>query len=222
VRSRLVSVALWAAVLLGCLLAVYAASQTATAAARRAAVADGLERALAAAPAGAATAPYDRPGGRAGGQAGTQSAAVPPPASAPRGHAVARLEISRVGLSTSVVEGVGNRELDTAVGHDPRSVLPGVADNSVLSGHREREFATLDRVRVGDEVVTRAPYGGFRWQVRDIRVIEAEDRTVLVPTRPQPVLTLTTCYPLARWQPPRQRLVITAALVERIAPSRSG
>lgn len=128
------------------------------------------------------------------------------------GEAVVRLQVPAVGLDTVVVEGVGDDELDVAAGHDPRTVYPGVADNSVVSGHRDRQFAALAGIEPGDEVVTVAPYGTWRWTVTGTRIVGKDDPSIIGPSRPSARLTLTTCYPFDWWGRAPDRFVVTAEL----------
>src|SRR5512144_1136884 len=100
---------------------------------------------------------------------------LPTPRLPEQGRPVARLAIPSVGLSTLVVEGVDAGELAVASGHDPHSVLPGVADNTVISGHRDGSFAAWRSVRRGALIVTRTRYGTFRWTVTRLAVVSADD-----------------------------------------------
>ena len=103
------------------------------------------------------------------------------------------LSIPAIGLTAPVVQGLGNTVLDVAVGHDPRSVWPGVRGESVLLAHNVSYFSALDRVRPGDLVT---------WtQGCQAVVFRVTGTTVTKPGAVVPVpasgygLALITCWP---------------------------
>lgn len=145
-------------------------------------------------------------------------ATVPPtPVTPPLGRPVAELTVPAVGLRATVVEGVRDRDLAVGPGHDPRSVLPGLPDNSLFSGHRDRAFRALNGVRPGMAVVTITPYGTFHWVVTGARIVAATDPGILVRT-PATTLTLTTCYPFDYIGRASKRYVVTARLADGQLP----
>ena len=133
---------------------------------------------------------------------------VAPSASPPRGASVARLVIPRIGLDEIVVEGVEERQLNAGPGHLPGSPLPGFDGNSVISAHRDRHFRNLDEVKVGDVVETQSRYATVKWVVREIRVVGSGVPALF--SSAEPVLTLTTCWPVRYLGSAPDRLLITA------------
>lgn len=131
-------------------------------------------------------------------------------ASAParKGAPVARLMIPSLGLDEIVVEGVGDDELNAGPGHLPGSATPGEAGNAVISAHRDRHFSTLGDLRVGDTVYTETSSGRVSWIVTKRRVVGA-GRPALFSTA-EPVLTLTTCWPIRYFGTAPDRLIIEA------------
>lgn len=129
------------------------------------------------------------------------------------GVPVARLVIPALALDEVVVEGVGDRELNRGPGHMPLSVAPGAAGNAVLSAHRDRHFARLGALRLGDTVTTQTLNENVTWIVVR-RQIVARDARVLT-DRGLPELTLTTCWPIRWLGPAPQRLIVTAAPLRR-------
>ena len=125
-----------------------------------------------------------------------------------RGKPVARLIIPSIGLDEIVVEGVGDNELNAGPGHLPGSALPGDAGNAVISAHRDRHFSTLGNLRLGDTVVTEVPSGRVAWIVTKRRVVRA-GRPALFSSA-EPILTLTTCWPLRYFGTAPDRLIIEA------------
>jgi sortase A len=124
------------------------------------------------------------------------------------GAPVARLMIPRLGLDEIVLEGVDDDVLNAGPGHLPGSVLPGEQGNAVISAHRDRHFARLGDVRVGDTVVTESAARRERWVVISTHVIDA-DAPALFRTR-EATLTLTTCWPIRYFGSAPDRLILTA------------
>ena len=124
------------------------------------------------------------------------------------GAAVARLLIPRLGLDEIVLEGVDDYALNGGPGHLPGSVFPGERGNSIISAHRDRHFAPLGSIQVGDTVVTEAGANATTWVVISKRVIDA-DAPALFHTR-DATLTLTTCWPIRYLGTAPERLLVTA------------
>ena len=133
---------------------------------------------------------------------------VAPMTSPPRGASVARLIIPTIGLDEIVVEGVEERQLNAGPGHLPGTPLPGFRGNSVISAHRDRHFRNLDEVEVGDIVETESRHATVRWVVKEIRVVGSGVPALF--SSQEPVLTLTTCWPVRYLGSAPDRLLITA------------
>ena len=125
-----------------------------------------------------------------------------------RGAPIARLIVPSIGLDEVVVEGVGDDELNAGPGHLPGSVFPGDAGNAVISAHRDRHFSTLGDLRVGDTVHTETAFRRTSWIVTTRRVVQAGKPALF--SRDEPVLTLTTCWPLRLVGSAPERLIIEA------------
>jgi sortase A len=128
-----------------------------------------------------------------------------------RGAPMARLLIPRLGLDEVVVEGVGDSELRAGPGHLPGSAVPGDSGNSVISAHRDRHFRRLGELAIGDTVVTETLAGRSRWVVTT-RTIVRRGAPALFSTT-EPVLTLTTCWPVRVLGSAPDRVLYEARLV---------
>jgi sortase A len=128
------------------------------------------------------------------------------------GDVIGSLTIPRINSKIAIIEGTGSKELKRGVGHYVGSVIPGVSDNSVLAGHRDSVFRRLGEVKIGDLITVRNDYGTFVYEVHKIRIVQANDRTVIVPTK-DAVLTLSTCYPFRFIGNAPKRYVVQAGLV---------
>jgi sortase A len=128
------------------------------------------------------------------------------------GDVIGTLSIPKIKKTINIIEGTATKELKLGVGHYIGSVLPGVSDNSVLAGHRDSVFRNLGQLKIGDLMTVRTSYGTFVYEVHKIRIVNANDRTVIVPTK-DAILTLSTCYPFRFVGNAPKRYVVQAGLV---------
>ncbi|QHZ49025.1 class D sortase [Bacillus sp. NSP9.1] len=130
------------------------------------------------------------------------------------GEKIGDLVIPKINAVLPIYHGTDEDELQKGVGHFAGSVLPGEDDNSVLSGHRDTIFRRLGEVGKGDRLMIKAVYGTFTYQVKKVRIVDADDRTVIVP-KPRATLTVSTCYPFDFIGSAPERYVLVADLLER-------
>jgi sortase A len=130
------------------------------------------------------------------------------------GEKIGELYIPKISSTLPIIHGTDEDELEKGVGHFAGSVLPGEEDNSVLSGHRDTVFRKLGEVGVGDLLVVTTSAGEFTYKVRKVRIVDADDRTVIVP-KPRATLTVTTCYPFHYIGNAPERYVLVADLVHK-------
>lgn len=129
------------------------------------------------------------------------------------GEEIGELYIPKLNSRLPIYHGTNEDELEKGVGHFAGSVLPGEADNSVLSGHRDTVFRRLGEVGVNDELIVTTSAGKFTYKVRKTRIVDADDRTVIVP-KPRATLTVSTCYPFHYIGAAPERFVLEAYLIE--------
>ena len=106
---------------------------------------------------------------------------------------VGRMEVSRIGISSVILEGVGEAVLRRAIGHIPGTALPGQGGNVGLAGHRDMFFRPLRNIRKDDEITVTTTRGVYRYRVEWTKVVGPDDVWVLNPGTES--LTLVTCYP---------------------------
>ena len=90
------------------------------------------------------------------------------------GEPLGRLTIPRIGLSTVFVAGTGASDLRKGPGHYPDTPLPGARGTVAIAGHRTTYGAplrTVDKLRRGDEIRLRMPYGTFTYEVQRSRIV---------------------------------------------------
>ena len=110
------------------------------------------------------------------------------------GGLVGMLDVPRLNLTTPVIEGDDDSTLKRAVGHLPDTPFPWEDGNSALAGHRDGLFRPLKDIKVGDEIRFRTSRDEYRYRVTETLIVQPDDVSVLE-KRPQPSLTLITCYP---------------------------
>lgn len=129
-----------------------------------------------------------------------------------KGEVLGTLDIPALHMTLPIYEGTDKQELRKGVGHYIRSVLPGQADNCVLSGHNDSVFRRLDEVQKGDDFIVQTSAGIFTYRVTNMRITDRNDKTVIVP-KTKASLTVTTCYPFQYIGYTSRRYVVEASLV---------
>lgn len=129
------------------------------------------------------------------------------------GDSIGTLTIPALKLELPILQGTEEKELKKGVGHFLQSVLPGEEDNCVLSGHRETVFRQLGKLEIGYLLIVQTSAGTFTYEVKGTRIVDEDDKTVIVPTD-NAVLTLTTCYPFDTPGYFPCRYIVSATLVE--------
>jgi sortase A len=130
-----------------------------------------------------------------------------------KGDTIGSLTIPALKQVLPIIHGADEDELKKGVGHFAQSVLPGEANNSVLSGHRDTVFRQLGKLQIGDQLITKTAAGTFTYVINLTRIVHKDDKSVIVPTD-HAVLTVTTCYPFYYVGDAPDRYIITADLVK--------
>ncbi|MFP7442846.1 class D sortase [Bacillus infantis] len=130
------------------------------------------------------------------------------------GDIIGILEIPALKAELPIIEGTDEEELEKGVGHYAGTVFPGQKDQILLSGHRDTVFRKIGELKMGDELVVKMPYGDFTYEIIDSFIVDADDTTVIKPTAPEEILTLSTCYPFYFVGSAPERYILTAKRVE--------
>lgn len=139
-----------------------------------------------------------------------QPPSAPPIHAAPQlGSVLGRIQIRQLGLDAIVVEGDSPRILRRAVGHIPKTPLPGQLGNIALAGHRDSFFRSLRLIRLHDIVTFSTPDQEFQYEVESAKVVPPNATSVLQPSAGNQ-LTLITCYPFNYIGPAPDRFVVVA------------
>jgi sortase A len=129
--------------------------------------------------------------------------ALPVPARAPADsakeplQAIGEITITRLGLESTLYEGVTLGTLNNGPGHWPGSALPGQPGNVVVAGHRVshgRQFRYIDRLIDGDEVVFTVDGQRSVYVVTGHEIV-TPNRVDIVNQTPTATATLFACEP---------------------------
>ena len=144
----------------------------------------------------------------------TTAPAKPAPADVPvpaLGEPIGVIRIPKIGVDKVFVSGVSRDDLRKGPGHYPLTPLPGQEGNAGIAGHRTTygaPFNRIDELQPGDEILIDAPYGQFRYEVRETTIVSPTQGEVLL-DKGDDRLTLTSCNPKYS---ARQRIVVSAVL----------
>lgn len=136
---------------------------------------------------------------------------TPIPIPTPGPEQATRIVILAIDVDAPVVEGDGWEELKMGVGHHIGSANPGERGNMVVSGHNDvfgEVFRRLGELVPGDEIIVYAGETPYRYLVREKRIVEPDEVSVMEPTT-KAALTLITCHP---YLIDTHRLVVIAEL----------
>lgn len=137
----------------------------------------------------------------------------PSKASYALGDLIGHVIIPSLDYELPLYEGTDDDQLKKGVGRYIGSAYPGAPDNCVISGHRDTVFTKLGDLEIGESIFVSTDMGLFTYEVKGIRIVEADDKTVIVPTDAS-TLTLTTCYPFVYIGAAPQRYIVSAERVE--------
>jgi sortase A len=141
-----------------------------------------------------------------------------------RGHTgrpLGRMRISRIGLSTIVVENTDYwGSLSKGPGRYEEGSFPGLGQTTGIAGHRTTwaaPFRHIDSIRNGDPIVLQMPYGTFTYQVLRHQIVDNGDWSIMKKVGFDE-LVLSACHPLYSAS---HRYVIFARLVSVKLPGTS-
>jgi len=141
----------------------------------------------------------------------TRPETAPPIEPVAEGEAVARIQIPKIGVDKTVVEGVSLPDLKKGPGHFPETPLPGQEGNAAIAGHRTTygaPFGRIDEIGPGDEVIVQTVQGEFRYVFSE-QLIVAPTQVEVLEDKGDNRLTLIACHPKYS---ARQRIVVVLQL----------
>lgn len=131
------------------------------------------------------------------------------------GDEIGTITLPSLELSWPIFQGTEEAQLAIGVGHFIGSVLPGLNDNSILSGHRTSVFNRIGELQINDLILVQTEPGIFTYQVRGFEIVDRSDQTVIGPS-PKAMLTLTTCYPFNSLTATTEAFIVEADLIRTV------
>jgi sortase A len=115
--------------------------------------------------------------------------------------------IPRLHYFAAVKEGTTSTVLYSGPGHYVDTPWPGDPGMVGVAAHNVY-WINFPQLKPGDEIDLETRYGEFRYHMTGSKIVNPDDRTVLVPSEAGFHLTLTTCWPLWAGAFATQRYVI--------------
>ncbi len=137
---------------------------------------------------------------------------TPLPAPTPGPEQAQRIVIPAIAVDAPIVEGDDWESLKKGAAHHIGSANPGERGNCFISAHNDvygEIFRDLPELKIGDEVFVHTQSQVYRYVVKQSRIIEPTDVSVMAATS-SPVLTMLSCYP---YGVDTHRIVVIAELV---------
>lgn len=128
------------------------------------------------------------------------------------GGKIGTLTIPVLDMAAPIYHGTTEWILNRGVGHMMESAQPGENKQVVLSAHRETLFRRLGEVKYQDDIIISNDVGDFLYRVKNVRIVDRDDRSVLLP-KGEEVLTVTTCYPFRYIGYAPKRYIVEAELI---------
>ena len=119
------------------------------------------------------------------------------------------IRVPKLGYYAAVKEGISTTVLYAGPGHYPTTVWPGDQGTVGVAAHNVY-WINFPQLKARDEIDIQTRYGTFRYWVTGSKIVNPDDRTVLVSHAPGYHLVLTTCWPLWAGAFAKQRYIIFA------------
>ncbi|WP_341979175.1 class D sortase [Rossellomorea oryzaecorticis] len=127
-----------------------------------------------------------------------------------KGDVVGILTIPKLKKELPIIEGTEEEELEKGVGHYSETNLPGQKNRIFLAGHRDTVFKSMGEIEKGDTLSIQMESGTHQYEVFETFIVKETDLSVLQPTSPEEILTLSTCYPFEYLSSTEERYIINA------------
>jgi sortase A len=119
------------------------------------------------------------------------------------------IRVPKLHYFAAVREGVDSTILYSGPGHYPATVWPGDQGTVGVAAHNVY-WINFPQLAVRDEVDLETRYGTFKYRVTGSKIVNPDDRSVVMPNEVGYHLVLTTCWPLWAGAFATQRYVIFA------------
>ena len=106
-----------------------------------------------------------------------------------------KIQCERIGLKCDLYFGDNNEQLNLGAGTYPGSWIPGCGGTTLIAGHNQTDFNSLQHVEVGDEFVITANYGTYTYRVSEYTIVKETDAEACRLDSEEEQVVLYTCYP---------------------------
>lgn len=106
------------------------------------------------------------------------------------------LYVEKLDKEIAIIEGTDLNSLSKGAGHMPETAMPSEGEQIIVSGHRDTVFSEFSELNIGDIFTLKMPYGEFRYKIKETKIVDRYDTTI-VGSMNEEVLLVTTCYPFS-------------------------
>ncbi|NMH70565.1 class D sortase [Bacillus sp. RO3] len=131
-----------------------------------------------------------------------------------KGEVMGILSIPTLERELPIVSGTDEAELEKGVGHYSPTNLPGQQNRIFLAGHRDTVFKQMGELKIGDKLEIQMKSGMYEYEIFETLIVDETDLSVIQPTAPEEILTLSTCYPFEYLSSTEERYIINARKIE--------
>jgi sortase A len=132
------------------------------------------------------------------------------------GQAIGVLQIPRLGVTYTVVQGTDDASLQKGPGHYPETPFPGLGQTIAIAGHRTTylaPFRNINQLRPGDRIVLTMRYAQFNYTVQYDKVVDPASWWVTHNVGYERLI-LSACHPLYS----ASQRIVTFARVQSVLP----
>ncbi|WRP06399.1 class D sortase [Rossellomorea aquimaris] len=126
------------------------------------------------------------------------------------GDVIGILDIPKLKREVPILSGTNEDELEKGVGHYSTTALPGEKNRIFLAGHRDTVFKKMGELQKGDILTVQLKTGVHEYEIYETFIVDESNLSVLEPTTPEEILTLSTCYPFEYLSSTDERYIINA------------
>ncbi|MGA9334936.1 MAG: class GN sortase [Rudaea sp.] len=128
---------------------------------------------------------------------------------------IARLSVPRLGKSFIVLDNDSGQALAFGPGWTPSSAVPATPGLSVISAHRDTQFAFLQDLHQGDRIEVDAAAGQRNYRVVSTRIVDSTHLR-FANSASADALVLVTCYPFDAIVPGGSKRYVVEALPQGV------
>lgn len=126
------------------------------------------------------------------------------------GEKYAHVTIPGTEVDCDIYYGDSNAIMKQGAGQYIGGKFPGFGGTVLIAAHKTTHFMDLKSVEVGDVITLQTTYGVYEYTVRDMKVVDPNDKTAYDLNATEDNLILYTCYPFNMLGFSKQRYFVYA------------